>query len=118
MIIRKRALEDVPREGAHDGAGGRRMYVDKGDLANIDWQAMTYGYLPGGSTFDWHHHDDIEEVMLVLKGSGTVSDRDGDYDYSPGDLFHFPANQEHRIHNPTDVEHEYIFVRVAVRTEG
>lgn len=115
MIIRKKALQDVAREGAHDGSGGRRVYVDQGDINNIDWQAMTWGYLPGGNSFDWHHHDDIDEVMLVLKGSGFVSDREGQYPYEVGDLFIFPANQEHMIQNPTDTEHEYIFVRVAVR---
>jgi quercetin dioxygenase-like cupin family protein len=115
MIIKKKALQDVPREGAHGGSGGRRMYVDHGEIANTDWQAMTYGYLPGGNAFDWHHHDDIEEIMLVLKGEGEVSDRDGTYPYSAGDLFIFPANQEHMIHNTSSDEHEYIFVRVSLR---
>ena len=115
MKIRKKSLSDVPREGAHGGSGGRRLYVDRGEIANIDWQAMTYGYLPGNGTFEWHNHEGIEEVLLVLKGNGTVSDRDGDYDYSEGDLFIFPADVEHQIHNPTDEEHEYIFVRVSKR---
>ena len=115
MLIRARKFADVPREGAHDGSGGRRMYVDRGEIPNADWQAMTYGYLPAGSTFDWHNHEGIEEIMLVLRGSGVVSDREGDYTYSDGDLYHFPAGVEHRIHNPTSEEHEFIFVRVNTR---
>lgn len=115
MIIRKRAFADVPREGAHDGAGGRRFYVRPEDIASSDWQAMTYGYLPAGSTFDWHNHEKIEEIMLVIKGTGVVSDRDGDYEYEAGDLFVFPADQDHKIHNPSSEEHEYVFVRINAR---
>jgi quercetin dioxygenase-like cupin family protein len=115
MKIIKKPFSDVPLEGAHDGAGGRRLYVDKGEIGNVDWQAMTYGYLPSKGVFDWHHHDDIDEVMLVLKGTGKVSDEDGEYEYSKGDLFIFPANVRHRIENPSKEQHEYVFVRIATR---
>jgi quercetin dioxygenase-like cupin family protein len=70
--------------------------------------------LPGGSKFTWHNHDGIEEIMLVLKGKGIVRDRDGEYEYSEGDLFIYPQNVEHEIENPTNEEHEYIFVRMKV----
>ena len=53
--------------------------------------------------------------MLVIKGTGEVSDEDGTYEYATGDLFVFPANIQHMIHNPADEQHEYIFVRVATR---
>ena len=116
MLSEKKSSDDVQREGAHGGSGGRRMYLDKGEIPNIDWQALTYGYLPAGSTFDWHNHEGIEEIMFVLKGAGVVSDREGDYDYSEMDLYHFPAGVEHRIHNPTDEEHEFIFIRINSRS--
>jgi quercetin dioxygenase-like cupin family protein len=114
MKLIKRSAAEVPREDAHGGSGGRRLYLDKGQLSNTGVEAMTHGYLPAGNTFDWHDHKYVEEVMLVLKGSGQVSDREGDYEYAPGDLFIFPANIEHKIHNPSDEEHEMIFIRVHV----
>lgn len=114
MLIIKKSNKDVKREDAHGGSGGRKLYVSNSEMQNKDFQAMTYGFLPGGSKFDWHHHDGIEEIMLVLKGSGEVQDRDGKYTYSPGDLFIFPANIEHEISNTEDYEHEYIFVRFRV----
>lgn len=115
MLIKKKPVASVPREGAHGGSGGRRLYVDQGEIDNIDWRAMTYGYLPGGATFDWHTHEGIDEILLVLKGTGVVADRQGQYEYGPGDLFIFPADTEHMITNPTEDEHEYVFVRVATR---
>ena len=115
MKIKKKSFNSVPLEGAHEGAGGRRMYVDKGEINNTDWEAMTYGYLPGGSKFDWHEHENIDEMMLVIKGEGFVSDEDGQYGYVPGDLFIFPANIRHKIENPEKEQHEYVFVRVQTR---
>lgn len=75
---------------------------------------MTHGWLPGGNAFDWHDHKGVEEIMVVIKGEGEVHDEDGVYGYEPGDVFVFPANIQHKIHNPSSEEHEMIFVRVRV----
>ncbi len=48
----------------------------------------------------------------MLKGQGSVRDKDGVYEYSVGDVFVFPAGVFHEIVNPSSEEHEYIFVRV------
>ena len=47
-------------------------------------------------------------ATVVAKGAGE----DGVYDYAPGDVFAFPANVQHKIHNPSSEGHEMIFVRV------
>lgn len=110
MKIIKKLSADVKREDAHGGSGGRRLYVGDGELNNV--QGMTYGYLPGGSMFAWHNHEGLDEIMLVLKGNGSVRDEDGLYPYAPGDLFIYPAGVMHEIRNDEDYEHEYVFIRV------
>lgn len=112
MIIKKKAFADIPKEIAHGGAGARRVLVDNENSNSEFLEMMTHGYLPAGGTFDWHHHDNVEEVMLVIKGTGEVSDEEGTYEYAKGDVFVFPANIEHKVHNPTNDEHEMIFLRV------
>jgi quercetin dioxygenase-like cupin family protein len=114
MLIKKKSSADVTREDAHGGAGGRRLYVTKEDMENKDFSAMTYGFLPAGGIFDWHQHDGIEEIMLVLNGKGYVEDREGKYEYSTGDLFIFPKNTEHRTENKDACENEFIFIRLQV----
>jgi len=114
MLIKKKSFGDVPREDAHGGAGARRLYATDADMGAKSFSAMTYGFLPSGKVFDWHHHDGIEELMLVLRGSGIVQDREGTYQYDSGDLFIFPANTEHRIENRSGNEDEFIFVRIKV----
>lgn len=115
MKITKKSFDSVPLEIAHGWAGARRLYVDKGEINNSDWEALTYWYLPANGIFDWHFHWDVEEIMFVIKWNGTVSDEDGVYDYAKGDVFIFPANVKHKIENTSNEEHEYIFIRTAMR---
>lgn len=112
MKITKRPARDIQKEEAHGGSGSRKVYALPGHLESTHFEAMTHGWLPAGKMFDWHDHINIEEIMVVVKGEGEVHDEDGMYTYAPGDVFVFPANTQHKIHNPTDYEHEMIFVRV------
>jgi quercetin dioxygenase-like cupin family protein len=111
--IIKKSRKDIQKEEAHGGSGARKVYVSD-ELKSDAFEMMTHGWLPAGKTFDWHDHKDVEEIMVVLKGSGEVHDQDGVYKYEVGDVFVFPANVQHKIHNPSPDEHEMIFVRVKV----
>ena len=112
MKIIKRSSGSIKIEEAHGGAGSRKVYANSDHLKSVHFDAMTRGWLPARKTFDWHDHDNTEEIMVVVSGVGEVHDNDGVYEYSPGDVFVFPTNTMHKIHNPTDTEHEIIFVRV------
>jgi len=114
MRIKIKKSKDVQKEAAHGGSGARKLYLTKGELENKDFEAMTHGFLPPHSKFEWHTHESVEEVLLVLKGTGLVKDRDGEYAYAEGDLFVFPPNVEHEVENPTGEEQEYIFFRIKV----
>lgn len=112
MKILKRSSSEIPKEEAHGGTGSRKLYIDERQTPSNRVQGMTHGWLPASGQFDWHNHEDIEEVMYVLKGSGKVCDRDGEYSYAAGDVFVFPANVEHKIVNDSSEEHEFIFIRI------
>ena len=114
MKITKRSSQEIIKEGAHGGSGARKVYASPDHLKSLHFEMMTHGYLPSGKTFDWHAHTDAEEIMVVVRGQGEVHDEDGVYTYEPGDVFVFPANTKHKIHNPSQQEHEMIFVRVRV----
>lgn len=114
MKVTQRPTSEITKEVAHGGSGARKVYASPQHLKSTQFEAMTYGYLPAGKTFDWHDHTDIEEIMDVVKGEGKVHDEDGVYDYAPGDVFVYPANTKHKIHNPRDYQYEMIFVRVKV----
>lgn len=114
MKITKRAAKDIKKEDAHGGSGARKVYASSDHLQSASFEAMTHGFLPAGKTFDWHEHVDTEEIVVIVSGQGIIADEDGEYDYAPGDVFILPANTQHRIVNPSEQEHEMIFVRVKV----
>ncbi len=114
MKIIKRAAADIPKEQAHGGTGYRKVLASPEYLKSTNLEALTHGFLPAGNAFDWHDHTDVEEIMFVLTGKGSVFDEDGEYTYAPDDVFIFPANTQHKIVNKSKKEHEMIFVRVKI----
>lgn len=46
--------------------------------------------------FVWHHHDDTDDLFLVLKGRLTIRMRNGDVELGSGDMFVVPVGVEHQ----------------------
>jgi len=46
--------------------------------------------------FVWHHHDDEDELFLVLRGSFRMELRDRTIELAAGELFVVPRGVEHR----------------------
>ncbi len=46
--------------------------------------------------FDWHAHDQEDELFLVLKGSLVIEMRDREVTLESGDAFVVPAGVEHK----------------------
>jgi len=46
--------------------------------------------------FVWHHHENEDELFLVMKGKMTMSLRTGDIELSEGEMFIVPKGVEHR----------------------
>ena len=114
MKIIKRSHSEIEKEVAHGGSGARKVYATNNHIKSQYFDAMTYGYLPAGNSFDWHEHKYIEEIMVVVKGSGAVYDDERNYSYEPGDVFIYPTNTKHKITNNSDEEHVMMFVRIRV----
>ena len=110
MKIIKKSNDQIKKEDAHGGSGSRKLYIEDNEFSSI--QGMTYGWLPIGNKYAWHNHESIDEIMLVIKGCGTVKDEDGEYAFEPGDVFMYPATIFHEIQNNGDIEAEFVFVRI------
>ena len=46
--------------------------------------------------FVWHHHEDVDELFLVMKGRMVMGLRTGDVVLEEGDLFVVPKGVEHK----------------------
>ena len=47
--------------------------------------------------FIWHHHENEDELFLVLDGVLDVEERDGKVTLHPGELYVVPRGKEHRV---------------------
>jgi mannose-6-phosphate isomerase-like protein (cupin superfamily) len=45
--------------------------------------------------FVWHHHEDTDELFLVVSGRLTIQLRDGDVVLEPGEMYVVPRGVEH-----------------------
>lgn len=45
--------------------------------------------------FEWHHHEGVDELFMVVKGRFTMRFRDEDVAMEEGDLLVVPAGAEH-----------------------
>lgn len=67
------------------------------------WSPKVVGELNGSEVkiakiqgeFVWHHHEDADEMFLVVKGRMTIRLRDGDVELSEGEFFVVPRGVEH-----------------------
>jgi quercetin dioxygenase-like cupin family protein len=70
---------------------------------------MTVAYVifqPGGSTHDYHHHDDLDEAIILVDGLLDAfkgpPERETQIQLKKGDVFFTPRGTPHRFANPYD----------------
>ena len=62
-------------------------------IAELNGQHLRLAKLEG--QFVWHHHDEEDEMFLVLRGRLTLKFRDGELQLKPGELAVVPRGVEH-----------------------
>ena len=62
-----------------------------GELDNYHIKAVKFV-----GDFVWHHHEDTDEMFLVIDGSFTMKLRDGDIHIQQGEFIIIPKGVEHR----------------------
>lgn len=76
-------ISQIPFEGTHALPDSRQTLATKDDVVTDNIDALTKGILPSGSVWDWHNHEEHDELCIVLKGSGTFSCEEESQDYKP-----------------------------------
>lgn len=108
-------IKDIPIEEAHGGSGSRQVLVKPEHITSQYLEAVTKGFLKPGNIFDWHTHQDTDEIFIVLKGEGKYYCEDESTDYKEGDVITTPANLKHKIEAGGAEENEYYFIRVKAK---
>ncbi|MEQ8765879.1 MAG: cupin domain-containing protein [Planctomycetota bacterium] len=63
-------------------------------IAALNGQHVRLAKLRG--EFVWHHHDDEDELFLVIQGQLTMELRDKTLELGPGEMVVIPRGVEHR----------------------
>ena len=79
--------------------------TDKFDLIDEYWSPKIVGELNGQyvklaklrGEFIWHHHEDEDELFLVVKGRLIIKLRDQDVALEEGEFFIIPRGIEHAL---------------------
>lgn len=71
-----------------------REYWSPKIAAQLNGQYLKLAKFKG--EFVWHHHENEDELFLVIKGSLTIQFRDGDVVLGEGDFIVVPAGVDHR----------------------
>ena len=108
-------IKDIPIEEAHGGSGARQVLVKPEHVSSQFMEAVTKGFLKSGSIFDWHFHQDTDEIFIVLKGEGKYYCEEEVTDYKVGDVMITPANLKHKIKALGTEESEYYFIRIKAK---
>lgn len=66
--------------------------------------------------FDWHHHENEDELFLVIKGHLIIHFRDRDVEVNAGEFVIIPHLLEHKPEAPEEVEILLIEPKSALNT--
>ncbi len=108
-------IKDIPIEEAHGGSGAGQVLVKPEHITSQYLEAVTKGFLKAGKIFDWHIHQDTDEIFIVLKGEGKYYCEDQITKYKEGDVMITPANLKHKIEAGGTIENEYYFIRIKAK---
>jgi len=105
-------ISDIDIEPAHDGSGSRQVLFSTSEEVSSQFEAATKGFLKPGYAFDWHHHDGVDELWIVLQGTGYIEYKDGTkFNYKKDDVIYNPADLSHKIVAEGNDESIYYFIR-------
>lgn len=90
-------IKDISVEQAHGGSGSRQLLVKPEHVSSKYFEAITKGFLDPGNIFDWHLHQDTDEMFIVLKGKGKFYCEEEVVDYKEDDVIIVPGNLKHKI---------------------
>lgn|SRR5690348_4196527 len=115
MKFSKVNIAKLPIEDAHNGTGSRQLLVKPEHVESKYFEAVTKGFIPSGNMFDWHTHQDTDEIFIVTKGEGKFSCEDAATTYKTGDVITVGANLKHKIEALGNETTEGFFIRIKTK---
>ncbi len=71
-------------------------------VAELNGQHVKLAKLKG--EFEWHHHENEDEMFLVFQGNLLIHFRDRTIELNPGEMLVIPKGVEHKPEAPKEVQ--------------
>ncbi len=99
MCIIIKEISELKFSSAHGGSGRKREIINGSEINNENLEILNKDYLSKGKIFDWHMHENADEIALVLEGKGIIYyiDENHQKNFSTNDVIVFEKREMHKI---------------------
>ena len=105
--------EDQARPGVLKRVIATRQDILKGQIMMVNW-----AQLPGGSSFQRHYHEDMQEVFVLLSGKVRMTVGEAICEVTAGDTVIVDPREVHEMQNLQQTPAEYIVFGVSTEEGG
>ena len=105
-------LKEVEAVSTAHGTGIKQVFLKNEDLDNSVTQ-VAYGTMQPGEGCEEHIHKTMDEFFFFLKGRGTYTIENVDYELSPNTFLRIEAGKNHSLMAKGDQPLEFVYWGVA-----
>ena len=118
-VIRGAAMNFIPagHEDRKDPGALKKILFKKDELREGRIQMINWAKIPVGKSFQSHHHEDMEEIFILLSGAAEITVGSEIERLQTGDAVVIAEKSDHMMKNIGDIDVEYIVVGIT-RDQG
>ena len=103
-------IEEREEYSPHNHAGTFNKYIINKDTFGSEHIDLILGEIHPGGDADKHAHDDFEQGMFILEGTGIFEIGDEVKEIGPGTCVFIPKGASHYVKTTSDIPMKFILV--------
>ncbi len=119
-VIRASSLPYVPasHEDPRKPGAMKKILFQKADLQPGHFQMLNWAKIAPGQGFNPHYHEDMQEVFIIVSGTGEMTIGGERETLERGDTVLVSAGQVHEMRNTGSQDLEYLVFGISTGTGG
>ena len=109
-FVRHSELPQLPasHESAANPGVWKKVLLTNNDIQSGQLQMLNWATLPARSSFQWHYHEDMQEVFLIIRGQVRMTVAGQTIEMQSGDCVVVDIREVHSMTNLIEETAEYI----------